>query len=263
MKFVKTLLPNFERAVEPFAGSAAFSVYLEKPALLYDLDFQPMTVFKVLKGNRADELKERLEWAASLPAPDKSKTKEELETFDNLYSQYYFQRDKAYVSTDEVDIAFRFLFLRQLCFSGMVRISPKTKRSNVPFGWYTKFSSNLLTQWDQAVEWAKSVEVQVGGYEKALAQAKPTDFVFLDPPYLNRLGYHAEGFDLDLAMHSEMADMLKHLKCPWMLIHCDCEEYRELFSWARIVTKDFNYAMNFMGRDNTKSKVQHLYIMNP
>jgi DNA adenine methylase len=264
MKFIRTLLPEtFKRSVEPFSGSAAFSVMAGKPALLGDLDAQPITVFQVLQSNRATELKERLEWAERLPAPDKSKSKEELNTYANLYSEYYRQRDEAHASQDPVDIAFRFLFLRQLCFSGMVRISSKTGRSNVPFGWYTKFSSNILSQWDDVIAWAKQSEANVQGYEKTLLQTTKNDFVFLDPPYLDRRGYHAEGFDLDVTMHQKMSDMLKNVPCPWMLIHVDCKEYRDMFSWARIEEKPFNYSMNFKGRDNTKSKVNHLYILNP
>jgi DNA adenine methylase len=261
MKFIRSLLPSdISRAVEPFSGSAAFSVNLELPAFLGDTDQDPINVFQVLRSNRANELKQMLEWGTSLRPPSKEETKEDLKKTVNLHSEYYRWRDTKFDTKDPVERAFRFVFLRQLCFSGMVRTNSKTGISNVPFGWYTGFKCGLLSQWDQAVEWAMGVEAQVMPWAETLYLAKANDFVFLDPPYLNRLGYASEGFDTSVALHQEMADILKSASFSWLLVHVDCPEYREMFSWASIEEKPFSYSMNFKGRDSSKSKVGHLYI---
>lgn len=261
MKFISTLLPpNPSRVVEPFAGSAAFSVNLECPALLGDTDRDPINVFQVLKSDRAPELKKMLEWGSSLRAPLKTETKEDLETTSNLHSEYYRWRNVKSGTDDPVERAFRFIFLRQLCFSGMVRTNSKTGVSNVPFGWYTEFKCGLLSQWDKAVEWASRVEAEVRAWNETLSLAKESDFVFLDPPYLNRLGYASEGFDSSVTLHQEMADLLKTAPYQWLLVHVDCPEYREMFDWATITERPFTYSMNFKGRDNSNSKVGHLYI---
>lgn len=263
MKFISTLLPSeINRAVEPFAGSAAFSTFLELPCLLGDLREDAITFFQVLSSSRAFELKKMLDWASKLDAPTKTKTKEQLAKEENLYSQYYFWRDEKFNASDSVEQAFRFIFLRSLCFSGMERLNSKTGKSNVPYGWYIKFNPGILKQWDIACEWAKNAEAKLQSWEQTLEQTKNGDFIFLDPPYLNRLGYSIKGFESNKNLHDDLASSLKSINIPWMIVHVDCEEYRELYSWANIVEKPFSYAQNFKGRDNSATKVSHLYITN-
>jgi DNA adenine methylase len=263
MKFISSILPStYERTVEPFAGSAAFSVALETPALLSDLREDAIAFFQVLADQRREELKEMLDWAAGLSAATKDKTKEELAQEENLYSQYYFWRDEKFGTKDPVEQAFRFVFLRTLCFSGMERVNAKTGKSNVPFGWYGNFNPGIVRQWDKAVEWSKGVEAHCQPWEKTLGLLRSSDFLFLDPPYLNRLGYEAKGFEKDEDMHRELASLLKEIDCKWMMVHVDCPEYREMYSWAKIIEKPYTYSLNFKGRQNKKAKVGHLYIVN-
>jgi len=263
MKFISSILPSsYTRTVEPFAGSASFSVTLETPALLSDLREDAMLFFQVLSDQRKAELKERLDWAISLKAPNKEQSKEELLKEENLYSQYYFWRDEKFNTNDPVEKAFRFVFLRSLCFSGMERVNAKTGKSNVPFGWYKTFNPGIVRQWDQAVEWAKGIEAHCQPWEKTLSQVKSSDFLFLDPPYLDRLGYRVSGFEDQLALHKNLAKTLKELDCKWMMVHVDCPQYRELYSWAKILEKPFSYSLNFKGRENKNAKVGHLYIIN-
>lgn len=263
MKFISTLLPpEIKRTVEPFAGSAAFSTSLELPCLLGDLREDAIVFFQVLSSPRAAELKDMLDWASKLDPPMKTKTKEQLAEEENLYSQYYFWRDEKFNTTDPVEQAFRFVLLRSLCFSGMERSNLKTGKSNVPYGWYTKFNPGVLKQWDTACEWAKNVEAHVQSWEQTLGQVGDDDFIFLDPPYLNRLGYDVKGFENNESLHKNLASSLKSIDVPWMMVHVDCDEYREFYSWANITQKPFSYSQNFKGRDNSGTKVSHLYITN-
>ena len=85
--------------------------------------------------------------------------------------------------------------------------------------------------------------------------------MFIDPPYLERLGY-TKG-DGGQSLHTKLHEILSNLSVPWMIIHSDHEFYRESYKDFNIMDKDFAYAQRFgKGKDHSGAKVKHLYITN-
>jgi DNA adenine methylase len=82
-------------------------------------------------------------------------------------------------------------------------------------------------------------------------QINADDFVFIDPPYLERLGY-TEG-DGGLTLHEDLLGCLKATQGKWMIIHSDHEFYRESYKDFNIIEKDFTYAQRF-GKEINKSE---------
>lgn len=98
-------------------------------------------------------------------------------------SAAYFYAMRATEPTDPIDRAVRFLYLLKTCFNGLYRVNRKGK-FNTPFGKYE--NPKLFTESDlQACSNAlQGIEIRLGNYRDAVADAKPGDVVYFDPPYV-------------------------------------------------------------------------------
>jgi DNA adenine methylase len=254
---IKNILPfitaagEIKRIVEPFSGSAALSFFLEKPSLMSDVNDDAINLYKVVQSESLFPL--------LLELIKKSNVVEN--NVKHLEKIYYAYRDGEFGNNDPLIKAYRFILLRQLCFSGMYRINKKTGRFNVPFGWYKKLTCNLthshhflLQQW----------EVNLVDFAQTISECKNGDFLFLDPPYFERnSGYHTDsdaGTSEDL--HIRLNKQLKSINQPWLIIHSDCELYRDVYKDYIIEEFAFTYTQNFKGRAIKDSAVKHLYISN-
>jgi DNA adenine methylase len=246
---IKNILPlmpkEWNRIIEPFAGGAALSFYLEKPAILCDIRENNIKTFEAVRDN-FDSVYEYIQ---------------ELKTKDTEYleKEYYRQRDTMFGCKNSVDIAKRWITLRQLCFSGMDRINSKTGKFNVPFAWYNKFSCNLSNEHSLFL---KKCELILGDWSIAYNSAKPDDFVFLDPPYLSRNSEYGGEYKDSEDFHIKISEKFKDVKTKSMIVHIDCDLYRDLYKDFNIIDKNFMYSQNFKGRTNSNQKVNHLYITN-
>jgi len=257
LKLIKQLLPNnfdeIKRVVEPFAGSAAVAFGLEKPAIISDVRENNIKTFEAVRDN-FDEVFNYIE-----DIKNKIDEYDESSYTEFLMEEYYRQRDEMFGCTDPVDIAKRWILLRQLCFSGMDRINEKTGKFNVPFAWYKKLTCNLSKEHsDLLKEW----ELILGDWCIAYDKATSEDFVFLDPPYYNRNSEYGGDYQDNEQLHIDIAEKFFSSPAKSMMVHIDCPLYRDLYKDATIYEKPFTYSQNFMARDNSKSKVNHLYIMN-
>ena len=188
---------------------------------------------------------------------DELKTKKH----DDLEKEYYIARDwlndNSYVEflKHNLERAYYYIVQRQLCFSGMERYN-SDGLFNVPFGHYQSFGCNLSKQHH---DFLQNVGLMSKSFEELDYEGRPDAFYFIDPPYLDRLGYGQESEDL----HEKLAAKLSICTAPWLLIHNDCEFYRDTYKDYNIITQDFNYAQRF-GKDKNheKADVTHLYITN-
>ena len=177
---------------------------------------------------------------------------------DELEKRYYDARDV--INKDDpnpYDLALSYIIVRQLCFSGMERYNAKGE-FNVPFGHYKKFSCNLspnhYTFFNQCEIYNEDAVKLIRTFP-----FKEGDFLFLDPPYLERLGYSTgDGSD---GLHERLASVLNEIDVPWLLIHSDCDFIRKSYSQCKIDVVGFKYAQNFgKGKDHSNAKVNHLYV---
>ena len=247
LPLIKKLLPdNFKAVIEPFAGGAAVSFALEKPALLNDISGPLINMYKAIqKEEYMCEIWDVIEWLRK-------------QEHDELEKQYYFARDVINAGDDhELIRAYCYIILRQLCFSGMERYNAKGE-FNVPFGHYKRFSCNLT--WDHHLlmqDW----QIHQGDFHYLFNLAEEDDFIFIDPPYLDRLGY-TEG-DGGTDLHERLVESMKSTSAKWLFVHSDCDFYREKLADYRIMTREFGYSQRFgKGKDHSGAAVKHLYITN-
>lgn len=247
LPMIKSLLPKkFNRVVEPFCGGAAVSFALNKPSLLGDLNSEVINLYTTI----SDE--QNYETVQSSVNELKNLSHDDLET------KYYEARD--IINSNTVNPVLRsisYITVRQLCFSGMERYN-KHGLFNVPFGHYKKFSCNLSREHHVFL---KESQIEYGDFDLVFEKVAPTDFVFVDPPYLDRLGYiNGDG---GLKLHERLFSKLKNSDARWMLIHSDCEFYRDTYKEYNIVDMNFGYAQRFgKNKNHNAANVKHLYITN-
>ena len=241
----KMLPPQFERVVEPFCGGAAVSFGLHYPALLSDINREIINLYSVIADKELyPQLQLKVEYIKGLQ-------------HDDLEVEYYGAREainQPWDCADPLQRALSYIIVRQLCFSGMERYTLKGE-FNVPFGHYTRFSCNLTPNHHNFLN--KNCDVLYGSFVETFKQVVDTDFVFIDPPYLERLGY-TEG-DGGLKLHEDLLGCLKATKAKWMIIHSDHEFYRDSYKDFNVVEKDFAYAQRF-GKQMGKSEAPKLDI---
>jgi DNA adenine methylase len=256
-KEIKNILPylnkiKYERIVEPFAGGAALSFFLEKPSLVADINDNVSNIFNVVKDEKLFPL---------LIEKINSTNINEGDNKLHLEKLYYHYRDNEYGNNDPIIKSYRFLLLRQLGFSGMFRINHKTGKCNVPYGWYPEFKTRLNYDYHSLLQkW----EIKNCSFQETFSKIKEGDFIFLDPPYFERNSKYGTGEDAgeNEQLHIELFHCLTAINQPWLLIHSDCELYRNLYAEYFIQENNFTYSQNFKGRENKNAKVGHLYISN-
>lgn len=247
--FIKSILPNnYYRVVEPFCGGAAVSFGLETPALLNDINRDVINLYRVISDrNMYPDVQAWIDDYKNLEHDD----------LERLYYQCRESINQPWESVTDLDNrAISYIIVRQLCFSGMERYNSKGE-FNVPFGHYKKLSCNLSRDHHS---YLNKCTTTYGSFEKCFEGLTEYDFVFVDPPYLDRLGY-TEG-DGGLNLHETLLGCLQTTSAKWMVVHCDNEFYRDAYSNYNVLVKDFKYSQNFVGRDNSGNKVNHLYITN-
>lgn len=246
LPLIKQLVPaQFLRVVEPFCGGAAVSFGLGYPALLSDINKDAINLYQTI--------------ADPTVYPSLQKNVDEIKGYDHdrLEEEYYKARDVINTDASSFTRALSYIILRQLCFSGMERYNAKGE-FNVPFGHYKKFSCNLSPDHHNFL---KKCDIRLGSFVDTFDSVTDGDFVFIDPPYLERLGY-TEG-DGGYDLHSKLYGILSTLTVPWMIIHSDHQFYRDTYKDFNIIEKDFAYAQRFgKNKDHSGAKVKHLYITN-
>ena len=246
LPIIKEMMPkHFTRVVEPFCGGAAVSFGMGYPALLSDINKDVINLYHTI--------------ADPSVYPSLQRNVDEIKGYDHdkLQEEYYKARDVINTDASSFTRALSYIIVRQLCFSGMERYNAKGE-FNVPFGHYKKFSCNLSPQHHNLL---KKCDIRYGSFVNTLGSVSDGDFVFIDPPYLDRLGY-TEG-DGGYSLHCQLYGILSTLSVPWMIIHSDHDFYRQQYKDFNIIEKDFAYAQRFgKGKDHSGAKVKHLYITN-
>ena len=247
LPLIKTLLPqNYDTVLEPFAGGAAVSFALGHRCILNDMNDALINMYQqVSHPTTFHEVFSHVNWLKTLE-------------HDDLSVEYYKARD--YInggSRDPYTWAISYITVRQLCFSGMERYNAKGK-FNVPFGHYKKFSCNL--DWNHMKFLHQSgSSIYHGDFAPIFDMATEDDFIFIDPPYLDRLGY-AHGND---TLHERLVSCMKKSKAKWLFIHSDNDFYRDALSEYHIFYKQFGYAQRFgKNKNHDAAQVSHMYVTN-
>ena len=244
---IRGLLPNkYDTVLEPFAGGAAVSFDLGHRSILND--FNPALI------NMSRAVKNPLMFQEVYAHVCYLKTLEH----DELEKHYYQSRD--YINsgqTDPYDWAVSYITMKQLAFSGMERYNSRGQ-FNVPFGHYKKFACNL--HWNH-MKFLGGCDIHCGDFESIFGLATENDFIFIDPPYIDRLGYtDGDGGD---DLHHRLVQCMHNTKAMWMFVHSDNDYYKKELAQYNIILKPFGYGQRFgKGKNHSKASVKHMYVTN-
>lgn len=142
----------------------------------------------------------------------KPKTEEEAQTSKESY--YYWLRSLFNnIDKDSINSSALFLILNKTCFRGLYREGPNG--FNVPYGHY-KTTPVIIEKHnlDKISFLVKNVHFICSDFKDSIKNAKPGDYVYLDPPYAPEnktsfVEYTANGFTLE--MHEILFDNIKEI----------------------------------------------------
>ncbi len=155
---------SFGRYWEPFMGSAAvFFELVPETAVLSDANEDLVVCFREV-------------------ARDPHEVMELLDLMPNTRKFYMSVREQEPGLLSDPERAARVIYLNKTGFRGLWRVN-RSGGFNVPYGEYSRpyYNRDTLLRAAKALE---SAEVRHADYALALEEAKPGDWVYLDPPYI-------------------------------------------------------------------------------
>jgi len=154
---------DFERYIEPFAGSSAVFFHLNPAAaILSDKNKNLIDTYRAIKT-------------------DNRKTFKQLKIHQKNHSKDYYYKIRSTKFKTPHTIAAQFIYLNRTCWNGLYRVNMKNI-FNVPKGTKDK----VILDTDDFEATAKALENTTlldGDFSVAISQAGQGDLLFVDPPY--------------------------------------------------------------------------------
>jgi DNA adenine methylase len=214
------------RHVEPFLGGGAlFFARAPQRALLCDINQDLVQTYLAVR-DEVDEVLRELRLLAHT----------------HCEQTYYTTRER-YNTRDHESRAERaalFIYLNKTCFNGLYRVN-KSGHFNVPMGRYAKPAIADADTLRAASARLAKADIRCAPFQTLIRDAKPGDFVYLDPPYeplsrtANFTSYAQDGFSqLDQARLRDVFRELDRRGAKLMLSNSDAPLVRELYRGYRI-----------------------------
>lgn len=157
--------PEFERYVEPFAGSACLFFRLNpRRAVLGDINKELINTYRAVK---------------LFPRT----VGKFLDVMPRGRDAYLAVRELDTAGLSPIGRAVRFIYLNRYCFNGLYRTN-LAGHFNVPYGGGTR--TGTLSSCDDLVLCSarlQAADLVAGDFDSVLASVRPGDFVYMDPPY--------------------------------------------------------------------------------
>jgi DNA adenine methylase len=248
---ISDLLPpksQIGRYFEPFLGGGAVFFHLQHPkSFLSDTNQELVELYEIVKNNVEELIKA-------------------LKVHKNEHDYFYEIRAQDSSKLSAIKRAARFIYLNKTCFNGLYRVNSKGG-FNVPFGRY-KNPAICDAEGLRASSMAlKNAKITHGDFQSILAKAKPTDFIYFDPPYqpLNKTSsftsYTSGKFGED--EQKKLANIYKELAergCFVMLSNSDTPLIRELYKDFYIYEIQASRAINSNAKG--RGKITELLVIN-
>lgn len=214
------------RHVEPFVGGGAmFFALRPERALLCDVNPDLINTYLSVR----DEVSSVIQHLGKLAQ-------------GHGEERYYEVRDRynAHKNKTQAERAAMFIYLNKTCFNGLHRVNKKGA-FNVPMGRYTNPTILDASGLYAASAQLSSAEIKRQTFESLLSDARPGDFVYLDPPYepvsrtANFTSYAQDGFGQ--AEQTRLRDVVRELDrrgCKLMLSNSDVPFIRDLYRGFQI-----------------------------
>ncbi len=193
----------------------------------------------------------------------KPKTLKEAKSSKESY--YYWKRDGFNKAQKSLQRSAMFIFLNKTCFRGVYREGPNG--FNVPFGHYKSvpkiIDKNRLMKISKMFE---KVEFICADFKESIKNCKPSDFVYMDPPYVKETeksftGYTKDGFNIE--QHTNLFNGIKKLdkrNCKFLLSNSNVSFVNQTFENFKIDIVEAKRAIH--SKKASSSKTQEVLISN-
>jgi DNA adenine methylase len=242
-EILKYIPSNYNKYIEPFVGGAALYWYLcPSNAVINDVHNELIAFYKSIKDGNILKIKEFM---------DNNKNDEDT---------YYRIRD-TYETSNDLDVAQRFYYIRKTCFRGMMRYNSNGK-FNIPFGKYDNINYNDLDNhcYEDVL---KNTDIYNVSYDKIFELYNDeNNFVFLDPPYDSKFtDYGYCSFDRE--EHKKLANLFKNTKNKCLMIIGKTDFISELYNGyiKAEYKKKYRFKLH-SGRIGDEINTTHLVITN-
>ncbi len=179
---------------------------------------------------------------------------------------YYFMRDLYNRVEYEIDTIPTF-FVKEYAFQSMDRINGKGD-FNVPYGGHSYTNKDLskkLGDIESFIDRTSKIphKFVCQDFKEFLTNQdyKEDDFIFLDPPYLTTFSTYA-GNVFNVNHHTELRDILKNIKCKFLMVINYDETTNSLYMGNEFVRTFYHkrYKVNF--RNRCESETTHMIVTN-
>ena len=246
--------PKFRHYIEPFLGGGA--VYFHVLAR-----FQPSTC---CLSDLNPDLIQCYEIVRDQPEP----LIDRLAAHKRNHSPDYYYRMRAQRPEDlsPLEAAARFIYLNKTCFNGLYRVN-QSGEFNVPIGEYKDPKICEPEKLLMASGALSHVELRVTDFAIALHDARPGDFIYLDPPYqpisttahFTQYTSHQFGRGDQIRLATAFEE-LERRGCYLMLTNSDSELTRTLYRRYRI--EEIHANRSISSNAATRGAVKELVVLN-
>ncbi|HEY3353872.1 MAG TPA: Dam family site-specific DNA-(adenine-N6)-methyltransferase [Polyangia bacterium] len=215
--------PEFGTYYEPMVGAGTvFFALRPRRAILGDANEELITCYQVIRDDLAGLIRA-------------------LAHHRNTYEDFLRVRAQAPGDLEPVARAARLIYLNKTCYNGLYRVNGQG-RFNVPYGRNPDANFCDVATLTRLSTQLQGVTLRCGDYRATLADVRPGDLVYLDPPYFapartgaNGIRYQREIFQPE--DHGELADVFHDLDrrgCHVMLSNADAPAVRRLYAGCHI-----------------------------
>jgi len=215
-------LVRYNEYREPFLGCGA--IFFTRPLVKYiwlnDIDKDLIVTFKVMADSKKRKLLKR----------EVSKLKPSKTFFYNLVKKKY---------RNDIKKAYRYFVINRTAYGGIM---------NKPNWGFHKKKSVPPSKWSSMIDLAgrkleRVSKITSYDYKKViLAPAKGKEvLLFVDPPYFKadqKRAYFHSFIEKD---HRELLKLLKNTSYKFCLTYDNCDELKEMYSWAKIHKVEWRY----------------------
>jgi DNA adenine methylase len=234
---------RFGRYYEPFAGGAALFFRLApERAVLADANAHLVSTYEAI-------------------AHETGQVIAELERHGNAHSEPHYNAMKARWNCGAGNMVYRaaaFVYLNKAGFNGLYRVNARGE-FNVGWGKHASYTPDVDGLRAAGAVLARA-ELRTGDYRAALYDARPGDFVYLDPPYDGTFSAYTSGKfgDVDQAEIAFTVRTLAARGVQVMLSNADTPRVRALYAGLRI---DVVHAPRAINRDGAgRGKVAEVIV---
>ncbi len=241
---IKALLPEGQRLIEPFCGSATVFLNTDySKNLIADTNKDVINIYHHLQQKETTFV----EYASQFFIPA------------NNDADKYYEFRKTFNETDNKQLrAALFLYLNKHGYNGLCRYN-SSGGFNVPFGKYKKVSFPEAYIYE-FIEKSNNAEFVNQDFETTMANAKQGDVIYCDPPYVlsndsnSSFKYQKNGFSIEQQKKlAELAEELAKKGIPVLISNHFTDFTKEIYKNSEQITFGVKRTISCKGNDRQEA----------